>query len=83
MGLYEQAEVTERCHVLASESFEDPETAKIMNGNYVNIMIDREERPDVDRIYMGFLQVGFGWSRACPRLMLGNARRWRVAAFSL
>ena len=40
------------CHVMAHESFEDAETAKIMNENFVNIKVDREERPDVDGIYM-------------------------------
>jgi len=46
-----------RCHVLAHESFEDEEIAKIMNEHFVNIKVDREERPDVDRMYMTFLQV--------------------------
>ncbi len=40
------------CHVMAHESFEDPETAQIMNRGFVNIKVDREERPDVDSIYM-------------------------------
>ena len=40
------------CHVMAHESFEEPETAAIMNKNYVNIKVDREERPDLDGIYM-------------------------------
>ncbi len=40
------------CHVMAHESFEDPETAKIMNARFVNIKIDREERPDIDALYM-------------------------------
>ena len=40
------------CHVMAHESFEDPETAAIMNEHYVNIKVDREERPDLDSIYM-------------------------------
>jgi hypothetical protein len=48
-----------RCHVLAHESFENDEIAKIMNEYFVNIKIDREERPDVDRMYMTFLQVFF------------------------
>src|ERR1700733_1168412 len=39
------------CHVLAHESFEDEETAKLLNDRFVNIKVDREERPDVDRIY--------------------------------
>jgi uncharacterized protein YyaL (SSP411 family) len=40
------------CHVMAHESFEDSETAAIMNENFVNIKVDREERPDLDSIYM-------------------------------
>ena len=39
------------CHVLAAESFEDEATARVLNERYVNIKVDREERPDVDRIY--------------------------------
>ena len=40
------------CHVMAHESFEDPETAAVMNERFVNVKVDREERPDVDAIYM-------------------------------
>jgi uncharacterized protein YyaL (SSP411 family) len=40
------------CHVMAHESFEDPATAELMNSGFVNIKVDREERPDVDSIYM-------------------------------
>ncbi|NIM92546.1 MAG: DUF255 domain-containing protein [Anaerolineales bacterium] len=40
------------CHVMAHESFEDPETAAIMNEYFINIKVDREERPDIDSIYM-------------------------------
>jgi len=39
------------CHVMADESFSDPETAAVMNRHFVNIKVDREERPDLDRIY--------------------------------
>ncbi|MGH8228341.1 MAG: thioredoxin domain-containing protein [Steroidobacteraceae bacterium] len=39
------------CHVLAEESFEDPATAQLLNERFVNIKVDREERPDIDRIY--------------------------------
>jgi uncharacterized protein YyaL (SSP411 family) len=52
------------CHVMAHESFEDDATAKLMNERYVNIKVDREERPDVDAIYMNAIQVmgeGGGW----------------------
>ncbi len=43
------------CHVMAHESFEDQGTADVMNGLYVNIKVDREERPDIDAIYMSAL----------------------------
>lgn len=43
------------CHVMAHESFEDPATAEVMNDLFVNIKVDREERPDIDAIYMGAL----------------------------
>ena len=40
------------CHVMEHESFEDPDTARIMNEHFINIKVDREERPDIDSIYM-------------------------------
>src|SRR5947208_10059612 len=52
------------CHVMAHESFENEDTAAIMNREFVNIKVDREERPDVDRVYMTFVQAttgGGGW----------------------
>ena len=52
------------CHVMAHESFENPAIAKLMNESFVNIKVDREERPDVDRLYMAFVQAttgGGGW----------------------
>jgi uncharacterized protein YyaL (SSP411 family) len=52
------------CHVMAHESFENPETARMMNDLFVNIKVDREERPDVDDIYMQAVQAltgGGGW----------------------
>jgi hypothetical protein len=45
------------CHVMAHESFEDPETAALMNTLFVNIKIDREERPDIDHTYMSALHA--------------------------
>jgi len=45
------------CHVMAHESFEDPHTAGVMNQLFVNIKVDREERPDIDHIYMSALQA--------------------------
>jgi uncharacterized protein YyaL (SSP411 family) len=44
------------CHVMERESFENPETAAYMNEHFVNVKVDREERPDVDAIYMEALQ---------------------------
>ncbi|PYK66063.1 MAG: thioredoxin domain-containing protein [Verrucomicrobia bacterium] len=52
------------CHVMAHESFESEGVAAIMNREFVNIKVDREERPDVDRVYMTFVQAttgGGGW----------------------
>jgi len=48
------------CHVMAHESFENPEIAKLMNESFVNVKVDREERPDVDRVYMTFVQATTG-----------------------
>ena len=45
------------CHVMAHESFEDEEIAQLMNENFVNIKVDREERPDLDQIYMNAVQM--------------------------
>ena len=53
------------CHVMAHESFEDPATAGVMNRHFVNIKVDREERPDLDKIYQTahhfIAQRGGGW----------------------
>jgi uncharacterized protein YyaL (SSP411 family) len=52
------------CHVMERESFENEEVAALMNSRFVNIKVDREERPDVDRVYMTFVQAttgGGGW----------------------
>src|SRR6266567_3056566 len=54
------------CHVMAHESFEDPATAELMNEHFVNIKVDREERPDVDAVYMDAVQS-----------MTGIAESWR------
>jgi uncharacterized protein len=48
------------CHVMAHESFENSDTARVMNERYVNIKVDREERPDVDSIYMEAVQAMTG-----------------------
>lgn len=52
------------CHVMAHESFEDPEIARVMNEKFINIKVDREERPDIDAIYQKVVQLmqqGGGW----------------------
>src|SRR6266516_6991194 len=57
------------CHVMAHESFEDDATAGVMNELFVNIKVDREERPDVDQIYMSALH------------MLGEQGGWPLTMF--
>ena len=52
------------CHVMERESFEDSTVASVMNKNYINVKVDREERPDVDQIYINAVQLltgGAGW----------------------
>ncbi|MEV5537293.1 thioredoxin domain-containing protein [Saccharopolyspora shandongensis] len=56
------------CHVMAHESFEDPEIARLMNEHFVNIKVDREERPDIDAVYMEATQAMTGqggWPMTC------------------
>ena len=48
------------CHVMEHESFENEEIAKLMNDNFINIKVDREERPDLDQIYMNSVQLMTG-----------------------
>ncbi|MFH9416497.1 thioredoxin domain-containing protein [Streptomyces rochei] len=48
------------CHVMAHESFEDDETAAFLNGHFVSVKVDREERPDVDAVYMEAVQAATG-----------------------
>ena len=48
------------CHVMERESFESPEVAEVMNRHFVNIKMDREERPDIDRVYMTYVQATTG-----------------------
>ena len=48
------------CHVMEHESFEDPAIAGLLNRDFVSIKVDREERPDVDRVYMAFVQATTG-----------------------
>ena len=52
------------CHVMAHESFEDPDLARLLNQHFVNIKVDRQERPDLDEIYQKVVQMlgqGGGW----------------------
>ena len=56
------------CHVMAHESFEDAATATFMNDHFVNIKVDREERPDIDAVYMRATQAMTGqggWPMTC------------------
>jgi uncharacterized protein YyaL (SSP411 family) len=48
------------CHVMAHESFEDADTAALLNAHFVSIKVDREERPDVDRVYLTYVQAMTG-----------------------
>ncbi|HEY1089320.1 MAG TPA: thioredoxin domain-containing protein, partial [Archangium sp.] len=52
------------CHVMAHESFENPALAAVMNQHFINVKVDREERPDIDQLYQGVVQLmgkGGGW----------------------
>ena len=63
------------CHVMEKECFEDQAVAKIMNENFVNIKVDREERPDVDKVYMTALHLltqNGGWPLNCIALPDGK-----------
>jgi len=63
------------CHVMEHESFEDPEVAQIMNDHFVCIKVDREERPDIDHIYMTAVQLltgRGGWPLNCIALPNGR-----------
>ncbi len=48
------------CHVMERESFEDPDIARLMNDEFINIKVDREERPDLDTVYMSYVQATSG-----------------------
>ena len=48
------------CHVMEHESFENPDIARLMNDNFINIKVDREERPDLDQVYMSAVQIMTG-----------------------
>jgi uncharacterized protein YyaL (SSP411 family) len=57
------------CHVMAHESFEDPQTARLLNERFVNIKVDRQERPDVDEVYQKVVQ------------MMGQSGGWPLTVF--
>tara|TARA_E500000331_G_C17267955_1_gene717926 strand:- start:1411 stop:3357 length:1947 start_codon:yes stop_codon:yes gene_type:complete len=57
------------CHVMAHESFEDEDTAKIMNEKYINIKVDREERPDLDQVFQKSLAILTGTPGGWPLSM--------------
>lgn len=61
------------CHVMAHESFEDPDTAAVMNELFVNIKVDREERSDIDQIYMAALHA-MGEQGGWPLTMFLNSK---------
>ena len=63
------------CHVMEEESFENDSVAKLMNANFISIKVDREERPDVDQIYMNAVQLmtgSGGWPLNCIALPDGR-----------
>jgi len=63
------------CHVMEHECFEDEETARLMNDHFINIKVDREERPDVDQVYMNAVQIMTGrggWPLNCIALPDGR-----------
>ena len=63
------------CHVMEHESFEDEEVAAVMNQNFINIKVDREERPDIDQVYMNAVQLMTGrggWPLNCIALPDGR-----------
>lgn len=63
------------CHVMEEESFENDSIAKLMNENFINIKVDREERPDIDNIYMNAVQLmtgSGGWPLNCITLPDGR-----------
>ncbi|MFT5762138.1 MAG: hypothetical protein ACI8WA_001264 [Polaribacter sp.] len=63
------------CHVMEKESFENEDVAEIMNHHYINIKVDREERPDIDQIYMNAVQLmtgAGGWPLNCIALPDGR-----------
>ena len=70
------------CHVMAHESFEDPEIALMMNDAFVNVKVDREERPDIDNVYMEVCQAMTG-QRGWPLsiVMTADAKPFFAATY--
>ena len=65
------------CHVMEHESFENEEVAELMNKNFICIKVDREERPDIDQIYMDAVQLltgRGGWRFNCFEVDVGRRR---------
>ena len=63
------------CHVMEDESFENDSIAQLMNKNFINIKVDREERPDIDNIYINAVQMmtgSSGWPLNCITLPDGR-----------
>ncbi|MFQ5819973.1 MAG: thioredoxin domain-containing protein [Candidatus Heimdallarchaeota archaeon] len=70
------------CHVMEKESFEDPEVAQLMNDTFMSIKVDREERPDIDKLYMSVCQMmtgGGGWPLTI--LMTPNKKPFWVGTY--
>ena len=64
------------CHVMAHESFEDEEIADILNKYFVSVKVDREERPDIDSVYMSVCQALTG-SGGWPMSIFMTAKKYR------
>jgi uncharacterized protein YyaL (SSP411 family) len=64
------------CHVMEHESFEDEQVAEIMNKYYVCVKVDREERADVDTLYMQAVQLMTGTRRVAAQLLCSS--RWKA-----
>ena len=61
------------CHVMERESFEDPEVAAVLNEHYVPVKVDREERPDIDHLYMAVCQAMTGQGAWPLTVQIGRA----------
>lgn len=52
------------CHMMEEESFQNEEIGRLLNEDFVSVKVDREERPDVDKVYMTFVQVRHLWRQS-------------------